>query len=84
MDWRQVVKWVMVLLYSVVVFVAPVTPNVYTGIKCIKNMNTQKLLVRCAVFFSIEYWLHKEHIFLEYNRVCPLVGIGPHPTLACG
>jgi hypothetical protein len=33
MDWRQVVKWVMVLLYSVVVFVAPVTPNVYTGLK---------------------------------------------------
>jgi hypothetical protein len=51
MEWRQVVKWVMVILYSVVVFVAPVTPNVYTGIKCIKNMNTQKLLVRCAVFF---------------------------------
>ncbi len=33
MEWRQVVKWVMVLLYSVVVFVAPVTPNVYTGLK---------------------------------------------------
>jgi hypothetical protein len=38
MEWRQVVKWVMVLLYSVVVFVAPVTPNVYTGVKYIKNM----------------------------------------------
>jgi hypothetical protein len=38
MDWRQVVKWVMVLLYSVVVFVAPVTPNVYTGIQYSKNM----------------------------------------------
>jgi hypothetical protein len=33
---KEAVKWVVVVLYTVAVFVAPVQPNIYTGVCCIK------------------------------------------------
>jgi hypothetical protein len=52
-------------------------PSLHTSTQ---NLNEKIRPVLCALGFSLALGIfHKVHIYLEYHRVCPLVGIGTLP-----